>query len=87
MALTAHGPSARICWSYRPAATLGPWELTADSTSTRMSAKVITADAHALTQPGLTFRWSRSTGRQVRFPILSLQIADGTVTAQLGPEE
>lgn len=52
-----------------------------------MTAKVISAEAFALSQPGLTFRWSRSKGRDVIFPILSLQIADGTVTAQLGPEE
>lgn len=87
MAATIHGPSARICWSYRPAASLGPWELIADPTSTRLTAQVVSADAYALSQPGLTFRWSRSQSRDVVFPILSLQIADGTVSAQLGPEE
>jgi hypothetical protein len=52
-----------------------------------MTAQVVRAESFALSQPGLTFRWRRSTGREVIFPIQSLQIAAGTVTAQLGPEE
>lgn len=87
MPVTIHGPSARICWSYRPAATLGPWDLTADETGTRLTAQIVTSEPFALTQQGLTFRWRRASGKEARWPILSLQIAGGTVSAQLGAEE
>lgn len=87
MPATIHGPSARIYWGYRPVATLGPWDLSLDSTSTRVTASVVAAETYALSQPGLTFRWSRQNGRECIFPILSLQIADGAVSAQLGLEE
>jgi hypothetical protein len=78
MAYTIRGAAAEIRWGYQRAATLGSWTID-DQT---LVATVTTVDAFRVAQSPLTV----VIGSLVR-PIHGLQIAGGTLTARLGPEE
>lgn len=78
------GPAAAIVWGYHDAATLGAWTLN-PATST-LTAEITKIDAFRVSQRPVTFQVTRPT--QVwRWPILTLQIVDRTLTATLGPPE
>lgn len=80
------GREAALFWGYQQAASLGPWTVTADGSECSLSATVVSEDAFRVRQSPLTFRVSRQTGRWT-WPILTLHIAGGALTARLGPQE
>jgi hypothetical protein len=84
---TIRGPQAVIRWVYHQAARVGPWEVTTDGGGALLTAAVIEGDAFKLAQPGLTFRVSLQNGKAWTWPIESLQIAAGTLSARLGPQQ
>lgn len=81
------GPSASVHWGYHSAARLGAWTITASDMGGELTAKVESADTFKLSQPALTFRVPRPNGSVWKWPILSLQYADGRLSARLGPQE
>jgi hypothetical protein len=83
---TLSGSEAVVRWGYHSAAVLGPWTLTADTTGGTVTAKVTTADGFKLAQPDLIFRVPRQTGSW-DYPIHSLLVADGTLTARVSMQE
>jgi hypothetical protein len=84
------GPHGLLKWGYLSAATLGPWTLTAetagDTVRHSLSATVRSQDAYAVSQQPLAFVVPRPSGVW-RWPVESLQIVDGALTAALGPQE
>lgn len=86
----ARGLTGDLRWAYRLAATIGPWELapaTDACSTTALRAHVVTHDPFVVTQAPLS-AWLRLGHRTVlRYPVLTLQIADGVLTATLGPRE
>lgn len=78
MALTIRGVTARILWGYHHAATLGSWTVDAHA----LTATVTDVDTFRVSQSPLTF-----VVGVMRRPIEGLQIAGGTLTARLGPQE
>ena len=87
MALTMTGPDGAIRWGYHTAATVGAWTFTADATGGNLTAQVVTADDFKLSQQELTFRCNRQKGPAWVWPVQSLSVAGGTLTARLGPQE
>lgn len=81
-----NGPSAEVRWHYQRAASLGPWTLTGDATGCRVTAKVLDANTFRVQQHPLTFVVPRQHGLWT-WPVISLQIADGSLTAVLNPQE
>ena len=81
------GSQAVIAWGYHPAVTLGPWSFDnhTDAGGT-VTAQVRTVDAFRVSQQPLTFEVPRPTTTW-KWPVVSLQIADGTATVVLGPCE
>jgi hypothetical protein len=79
------GPEAQVKWGYHLAVSLGPWELMADDRGGTVTATVVTHDACAASQQPLTFVVPRPKGHKWVWPIQSLQIADGKLTASVGP--
>lgn len=78
------GAGGSIKWAYHVAAELGEWTLISGATGRVLSAAVTSSDAFRVTQAPLRFtvpmrRWA--------WPIESLQIVDGRLTARLGPQE
>lgn len=80
--VTFHGLDGEIRWGYLPAAVLGPWTLTADA----LTAKVVSFDAFRASQQPVTFRVNRQNAEPWIWPVTSLRIADGTLTASLKQE-
>jgi hypothetical protein len=80
------GQAAEVRWGYFIAAALGAFTLTANGTGTRVTAEVRDVDPIKSVQPGLRFCVVRQSTVWT-WPIESLQIADGTLTASLGPQE
>lgn len=76
-----------VRWAYHRAASLGPWELTADGTVGSLTAKVKESDAFTLAQPDLSFRVTRQNGSAWSWPIHSLHIAGDTLTAKVSMQE
>lgn len=77
------GPHAELCWAYYQAAVLGPWTITMHPSGCELTATVLTHDAFRTSQPSLTFRVARPHAAAWVWPVESLQIADGTLTARL----
>jgi hypothetical protein len=79
------GLAAQVKWGYRVAASLGPWELAMESHGGTLTAAVVSSDACAVSQRPLIFEVSRPKGQRWVWPIESLQIKDGRLTASVGP--
>jgi hypothetical protein len=78
------GSAARIVWGYLPAARLSAWSLSADGTLTGMLADV---DRFRLGQQGLTLRVDRPNGKVWAWPIITLSVADHTVSGTVSLQE
>lgn len=85
--LVFNGLEAEVRWGYRRAISLGPWTLTAKGTDVTVSASIVTADTFAASQRPLVFVVPRPNKQPWRWSVESLQIADGRITAGLGPQE
>lgn len=81
--VVVRGPAGVVEWGYHVAASLGPWTLDGST----LTAPIQTSDAFALSQQPLAFVVPRPAGYPWRWPILSLQVVDGALTATLGPQE
>jgi hypothetical protein len=84
--MTCGGPSADLFWSYLPAASLGAWTLTATPKGTEVTADVLKVDASRIDHGDLTFRVARGSAAPWIWPVESLQIANGVLTARLTTE-
>jgi hypothetical protein len=80
--ITIRGTGAAVKWGYHVAATLGSWTVTGRT----LTASVLTSDTMAVSQRPLVFVVPRPKG-EWRWDVDSLQIADGTLTASLVPQE
>lgn len=87
MALTLTGHDGAIVWGYHTAASVVSWSLSATGTTGTLTAKVSKADTFKLTQQDLKFRVRRQAGTSLEWPIDSLHVADGTVTATVRLQE
>jgi hypothetical protein len=85
--VTVHGTAGEVRWGYYPAATVGAWTITAGSKGGTLTAAVTSSDLYRLRQPALRFTITRQDGRSWSWPITELAVADGTLTASLGPQE
>ncbi len=85
MALRLGGARAELQWGYHRAATLAAWALVDRS----LTADVVGTDTFRITQRPLVLVVDRPGRRRPawRWPVLSLAIADGVLTATLGPQE
>lgn len=81
------GREGELRWGYHQAAVLGPWTLTANPSGGALTAIVVRADAFRTSQPSLTFRVSRQHAAPLVWPVTTLHIADGSLTASVGPQE
>jgi hypothetical protein len=87
MGVTVTGQTARVAWGDLTAAHVRAWTVTkAHDGSWSLAATVDDQDAFRVTQRPLVFsaRFGRVTRR---WPVESLQMLDGTLTASLGPPE
>ena len=88
---TITGVDGMLKWNYREVAVLGPWTITMTGKGLDLTAHVVgEVDQYATTmQPSaLTFFGSRqTTGVRWRWPVTSLQIANGTLHACLTQTE
>jgi hypothetical protein len=81
------GQAARVQWGYLVAGTVRSWTATkAEDGSWSLVATVHEADTFRVTQRPLVFMAPHARGTW-RWPVTSLQITDGTLTASLGPPE
>lgn len=81
------GSAAVVQWGWHNAAQLGSYTFTASDVGGDVTAMVTSVDAVKLSQPALTFCITRPNGTRWTWPVLSLHIADGTLSASLGPQE
>jgi hypothetical protein len=72
------GPSGNIKWAWHRAASLGPWTIENDL----LTASVSDQDELGLSQQPLVFEHTLG-GQPMRWPIQSLQVSSGTLTAVL----
>lgn len=84
---TLRGLEARIDWGYQLAVRLGPWTVDVDLTHRTLTGRVTEADTFRVQQQPLTFTVSRPRGQCWTWPVETLHIADGKLTASLGPQE
>ena len=85
--MTLTGSAAVVRWGYAPAATVGPWTITAIPDGGSLTATVVSADTFAVSQRPLVFVVTRSSGQGSKWPITTLQIEGPSLTATLGPPE
>lgn len=79
------GATGEIRWAYLPAVVFGPWRLETSVDGASLSASVVSVDEYRASQG--PFSAVVQVGRQrLAWPVLNLQIAAGTLTAQLGPQ-
>lgn len=78
---TIRGLHGEVRWAYHRAATVGAWTLTGES----LTATVETYDAFAVSQQPLTF--VAGPNGSWKWKLATLQVADGTLTATLDPQE
>jgi len=86
VSVTVRGVDARLVWGYLPAGTLGAYTVTRESGRWTLTATVVTSDAFRVAQHPLAFVAPHTHGAW-RWPIATLSIVDGTLTASLGPPE
>lgn len=82
--ITYRGDRAILKWGYLDAGTVGTWTVVVDPTGADLSASVVTMDAFRVAQRPITFAVARPSGTW-RWPVESLHIEGGTLTARLGP--
>lgn len=81
------GVVGQIKWAYYVAAAINGYTVTrAETGEWRLSGTVVLADAFKLAQRPLTFVAPHAKG-EWRWPIQSLELANGQVFARLGPPE
>ena len=85
-ALTIRGVTASLVWGYHPAAVLGVWTVRKDEDGWGLEAHVQSTDKFRVTQQPLTFVATHATGAW-RWPVITLAMTAGAVTARLGPKE
>jgi len=78
------GEAAELRWGYLPAAQLRDW--TFNPSSLTVTARVVSSDAFRVSQHPIVFTVPRQTCVW-KWPVLSLQIVDGSLSAALGPQE
>jgi hypothetical protein len=86
MAVTVNGQVGELRWSYQLAGTLHGWTVTQEGSAWALTGSIGSTNTFRLSQQPLVFVVPRATGAW-RWPIQTLQIADGTLTACLGPPE
>ena len=84
---TLRGAEAVIKWGWHTAVSLGPWSVEVDPTQRTLTGKVVKADTFRVLQQPLKFYVSRPRGTAWVWPVESLHVADGELTARLGPQE
>jgi hypothetical protein len=84
--MVLRGSGGAVKWAYHVAATLDSWTMTAEPSGTSLTAKVVSHDTFAASQRPLVLVIPRPTC-QWKWVVESLQIVDGTLTAQLGQQE
>lgn len=82
MGIRLAGAEGQVRWVYHIAAVLGSWTLE----DRVLTATIKTSEDVKLSQQPLNFFVPRP-GHPWVWPIESLQIADGTLTATVGPQE
>jgi len=85
--IAIHGQAGEVRWGYHPAATLAAWTITMDPLGGDLTGEVVSADALRTSQPSLTFEVVRQNAPSWSWPVLSLHIADGRLSARLGLQE
>jgi hypothetical protein len=86
MAVTVNGVLGEVRWSYQLAGTLRGWTVTQDAGVWSLTGTLAQTNAFRLSQQPLAFVAPLVKGVW-KWPIQTLQIADGTLTACLGPPE
>ena len=85
MALTVAGVEGELRWSYHRAAVLGAWSIVRDPAGRVLTAIVVSQDTYRVSQRPLVFVAPHGTHAWT-WPIETLQLSDGTLTARLGPQ-
>ncbi len=81
------GEAAELRWGYHPAAVLTDWTMTPQGASSlTVTARVVSSDAFRVSQHPIVFTVPRQIA-DWKWPVRSLQIANGALTAELGPQE
>jgi len=78
------GVTATLRWAYYDAARLEGYTITRDDTTWRASGRIVWSDAFKLKQQPLYFIAPHARGFW-EWPIVDYGIADGRLTATLGP--
>jgi hypothetical protein len=86
MPLTVRGVEGAIRLGYYPVGTLRAWIVTRMDDTWSLTATVESLDVFRASQRPLTFVARHKDGRWV-WPIQTLQISGGSLTASLGPPE
>jgi hypothetical protein len=84
MVVALSGASGELRQGYFVAAVLGSWSFTGDRTSGTITAQVRSSDPFRLEQPGLSIVVPFGDRGRVRWPVRGVQIAGGSLTAQVG---
>ena len=85
--VTVTGVQGSVRWGYHRAVELGAYTVTRDEQGAwSLSGHVVSADTVRASQSPLVFVAPHQDGSW-RWPILDLQLADGALTARLGPKE
>lgn len=85
--MTLTGAEGEIRQGYFVAAEIGSWSFTGDRTGGVLTAPVRSKNAFRLEQPGLTVVVPFGQNGKLRWPILAMQIANGSVTVTVGERE
>lgn len=80
------GVVGQVKWAYYVAAAINGYTVTRVGPQWSLRATVVTADAFKLSQRPLMFVAPHEKG-EWRWPILDYQLAEGALTARLGPPE
>lgn len=81
--LRVAGVAAELHWGYHKAATLSGWAVTGSPGAWVLTATIRELDDFKVSQRPLMV----VTPNGWRWPVQTLQITDGTLTASLGPKE
>lgn len=85
--MTMTGAEGELKQAYFRAATLGAWSFTGDRAGGTFTAHVLATDTFRLEQPGLSVVVPYGTHGALRWPILAMHIANGSLTATVGARE
>ncbi len=84
---TFRGEAAELRWGYHSAAVLTDWTMTPQTASSlTVTARVVSSDAFRVSQHPIVFTVHRQIA-DWKWPVKTLQIANGALTAELGPQE